>query len=167
MDVRDCTSDDFARLQEAWPAPAVWPSHWRRAASGAGSFLIAWDSDQPCGVAMIQWEGCTGALARSTLPGAIEINHVFVREESRGRGAATKLIGAAEEHIVARGHSTAVLCVDQDNTVARELYLHLGYVPTGVVDLIRYRYLDECGVEHEEAESSEAMVKALPSGIHS
>lgn len=52
--------------------------------------------------------------------------------------------------------------VDVDNPAARRLYLRLGYRPTGVLNECTYRYLGPDCRELIAAETSEILVKELP-----
>jgi len=161
MEIRECAEADLETLERAWPSPGVWMGHLRRQISGEAAFLVAWEGDEPVGVGMLQWTGCVGERARATLPGALEVNHLQVRETWRGRGIGSALITAAEALARKRGLGRMVLAVDADNPAARSLYLRLGYGPTGIVDTCTYTYRDDAGVERTATESSEALVKDL------
>jgi predicted GNAT family acetyltransferase len=101
-----------------------------------GSYLVAWDGDQPVAHARIAWSG--------TQLGLPEIQDVFVATDQRRKGIATALTEAAEAEAKARGWETVSLSVSQDkNPAARSLYTRLGYVAvesepvrvTGVITL--------------------------------
>lgn len=70
-----------------------------------------------------------GGLIGRTSGGWLAIELLFVPEEFRGIGLATKLIAMAEEEAVRRGCHSAWL--DTLNPGARQLYERLGYVVFG------------------------------------
>lgn len=161
MEIRACADVDLETLGRAWPSPGVWEGHLRRQVRGEASFLVAWEGGEPVGVAMLEWTGCVGERARAMLPGAVEVNHLQVRETWRGRGIGSALIAVAEGLARERGLDRMVLAVDADNPAARSLYLRLGYRPTGTVDTCTYTYRDGDDAERAATESSEALVKDL------
>ncbi len=171
MDVRVCAAEDLARLRAQWPTPGsdVHGAHVATQQRGSASYLVAWRGPMPLGSAMVNWDGCVGANARSTYPGCVEIHHLQVRSEQRGRGVGAALITAAEDLIRSRGHTQACLGVDLNNPDAARLYRRLGYRPTGVRDLTAYTWIDEDGVAHDEIEDDELLVKCLdaqrPAGL--
>jgi predicted GNAT family acetyltransferase len=90
-----------------------------------GSYLIAWEDDQPVGHARISWS--------ATHLGVPEIQDVYVTSEQRRRGIATALTGAAEAEAKVRGWETISLSVSQDkNPAARSMYTRLGYTAADV-----------------------------------
>jgi len=87
-----------------------------------GTYLIAWEGEEPLGHAHIAW-----SETELSLP---EIQDVFVLPEHRRRGIATALTRAAEREAHSRGHDRITLSVSQDgNEPARRLYQALGYAP--------------------------------------
>ena len=161
MEIRACDAGDLEVLNREWPSNDVWEGHMRRQLTGEATFLVAWDGDEPVGVGMLQWKECAGEKAHAALPGAVEVNHLQVRESRRGQGIGTALVAAFEELARGRGITQMVLAVDADNPAARALYLRLGYEATGVVDTYTYSYRDDDGVELQATEASEALVKEL------
>ena len=63
---------------------------------GAGTYLVAWDGDDPLGHAHFAWGG--------TRLGVPEIQDVYVLPDRRREGIATALTGAAEALARTRGH---------------------------------------------------------------
>ncbi|MDQ3715657.1 MAG: GNAT family N-acetyltransferase [Actinomycetota bacterium] len=119
----------------------------------------------PLGSAMVKWDGCVGANARSAYPGCVEIHHLQVRPGERGSEVGAALITAAEDLIRSRGYSQASLGVAADNPDPARLYHRLGYRPTGVRDQIAYTWYDEDGALHHGAEDNELLVKRLAAPV--
>jgi ribosomal protein S18 acetylase RimI-like enzyme len=162
MEVRTCSAHDLQLLRERWPTPDdIAGAHHAQQQSNTATFLVAWEASEPLGWALIQWRGCVGENARAAFPDCIEVNHLQVRPEHRGRGAGTANLTTAEEQ--ARDCNTTQLAVSVtvENTAAAQLYRRLGYQPTGVVDVCSYRWRDDQGGWHEETESSELLIKRL------
>ena len=162
IEIRTCTDRDLEVLRTRWPSRAdVHGSHHARQMEGAATYLVAWRGDEPLGVGMVQWGGCLGPEARAAFPGAVEINHVQVREEFRGQGVGTSLIGAAENLAVRQGRTQVAIAVNDENPEAARLYARLGYAPTGVLDVSEYDWTDDDGVVHHAIERDQLLVKEL------
>jgi ribosomal protein S18 acetylase RimI-like enzyme len=91
-----------------------------RLGQGDGTYLVAWDGDEPLGHAYLAW----------TDPP--ELQDVSVREDHRRRGVASALTEAAERAAVARGCNRLRLEVSVDATAAQALYRRAGYVDAGL-----------------------------------
>jgi ribosomal protein S18 acetylase RimI-like enzyme len=89
-----------------------------------GTYLVAWDGDQPVGHAFVAWSG--------TKLGMPEIQDVWVLPERRRTGVATALSRAAEDEAKARGFDRISLSVGLANDAARSLYERLGFADTGL-----------------------------------
>ncbi|MCK0112812.1 GNAT family N-acetyltransferase [Ornithinimicrobium sp. F0845] len=156
------TSADLPHLEERWPVPGdVHAAHLRAQEHAAATFLVAWSGDEPLGSAKVQWGGPVGAAARDAYPEAVEVNHLQVREEHRGRGVGTAIIAAAEELCLARGRRQVAVGVGLENDGAARLYERLGYRRTGAVDTSEYDWVDADGTVHHEVEQDELLVRAL------
>jgi GNAT superfamily N-acetyltransferase len=165
MDVRPCSERDLQLLREQWATPDdVAGAHYAEQHTGAATFLVAWEVREPCGWALIQWRGCVGENAKTAFPDCVEVNHLQVRPEHRGRGTGTAILAAAEERARDRGLAQLAVSVSIDNPNAARLYRRLGYQPTGVVDACSYRWRDDQGTWHDEIESSELLIKRLEDG---
>src|SRR5205085_8249972 len=90
----------------------------------AGTYLVAWDSDEPVGHAFVAWRG--------TKLGVPEIQDVWVLPERRRSGVATALTVAAEDAARARGAERISLSVGIRNAAARALYVGLGFEDAGL-----------------------------------
>lgn len=166
MIVRPVTDADLPVLEARWPVPGrVHAAHLRAQRFDGATFLAAWSGAEPVGSAMVQWGGPVGAAARESFPGAVEINHLQVREGHRGRGVGTAIIAAAEELCLARGRRQVAVGVGLDNDGAARLYERLGYRRTGVVDTSEYDWVDGHGTVHHEVERDELMVRTLTAGV--
>ncbi|HEX8304311.1 MAG TPA: GNAT family N-acetyltransferase [Jatrophihabitans sp.] len=162
MEIRTCSERDLELLREEWPTPDdIAGAHYAQQQSNTATFLVAWEANGPLGWALIQWRGCVGANAKTAFPDCIEVNHLQVRPEHRGRGAGTAILTTAEEQARDRGITQLAVSVTAENTAAARLYRRLGYQPTGVVDVCSYRWRDDQGSWHDETESSELLVKEL------
>jgi len=90
----------------------------------AGTYLVAWDGDEPVAHAFVAWNG--------TKLGIPEIQDVWVAAERRRKGIGRELTRAAEDEARRRGTETISLSVGTANDVARELYAKLGYTDAGI-----------------------------------
>lgn len=162
MDVREVTDGDWALLEERSPRDAA---TLRAQAAGSDgrrvTVLIAWEGGAPLGSGAVQWDGPVGAQARAAHPQAVEINHLHVHEQARGRGVGTALIVAAERLIAADGRELVAVGVAEDNPRARALYERLGYEPTDLVETSRYRFQDADGEWHDAVEHDRTLLKRL------
>jgi GNAT superfamily N-acetyltransferase len=162
MDVRACSERDLRLLRIRWPTPDdVAGAHYAEQQAVGATFLVGWEADEPVGWALIQWRGCVGENARAAFPDCVEVNHLQVREQHRGRGVGTAILATAEELLRGRGIARLAVSVGLENDDAARLYHRLGYRPTGVVDVCSYRWCDDQGEWHDEVESSELLVKPL------
>ncbi|HLS44415.1 MAG TPA: GNAT family N-acetyltransferase [Ornithinicoccus sp.] len=160
--VRVAVAADLPALDERWPTPGdVHASHLAEQATGRATFLVAWDGDEPVGSAMVQWDGPVGPRARESYPEAVEVNHLQVREEHRGRGVGSAVIAAAEELARGRGRAQVAVGVAHDNDGAARLYERLGYRRTGAMDTVEYDWVDEAGTVRHEVEHDELLVRDL------
>jgi GNAT superfamily N-acetyltransferase len=89
-----------------------------------GTYLVAWDGDEPVGHAFVAWSG--------TKLGVPEIQDVWVAPERRRGGIASELTRAAEHEARRRGAIRISLSAGIENATARELYEKLGYAEAGV-----------------------------------
>ncbi len=159
---RPCSIDDLRALDQVWPVPGgVHDSHFRSQAQGRCTYLVMWASDEPLGSLVIDWSGLRGVNARASAADAAEICHLQVRPEFRSHGVATHLITAAEAMARQNGVPKAGISVAEDNKRARRLYLRMGYVFTGAVDISEYEWIDAEGVAHAEVEQNVTLVKDL------
>jgi ribosomal protein S18 acetylase RimI-like enzyme len=110
--IRELTSNEVGRVAAVLGLA--------RLEQGDGSYLVAWEDDEPVGHAH---------LALTDPP---ELQDVAVRPEHRRRGIATALAHAAERAVVARGFDRLRLSVSVDNDAALALYRHLGYADVGI-----------------------------------
>jgi GNAT superfamily N-acetyltransferase len=118
IDIRELTADDADRVGDRLPLARQ---------GGRGTYLVAWEGEEPLAHAHISWTG--------TRLGVPEIQDVFVREDSRRRGLGTAVTLAAEQVVRARGHTRISLGTSIDNEAARRLYGKLGYRDSGAEPL--------------------------------
>ncbi len=162
VEVRACSERDLELLRERWwTSDDVAGAHYAEQQSESASFLVGWEDDEPWGWALIQWRGCVGENARAAFPHCVEVNHLQVRPEHRGRGTGTVILAAAEQRARDRGTASIAVSVAAQNTAAARLYRRSGYQPTGVIDVCSYRWRDDQGNWHDETEASELLVKEL------
>ena len=108
---------------------------WRQWIAGIGCFL-AWDGDQPVGVA--------GALLLDN--GEWHVVSMWVSPQARGSGTARQLIEAAVGHMRAQGAQEITLWVTEGNDRARAFYERAGFHATGKRQPVRP---GEPGMEQE------------------
>jgi GNAT superfamily N-acetyltransferase len=82
-----------------------------------GLLLGAWEGDELAGFATLYWTFSSTHAAEVVL-----MNDLFVRRESRGRGAGRALIAASAEVARARGARHLEWLTAVDNRVAQHLY---------------------------------------------
>jgi GNAT superfamily N-acetyltransferase len=112
--VRPLTDGELALVDERLPLHRL---------GRAGTYLVAWDGDEPVGHAFLSWSG--------TKLGIPELQDVFVAPERRREGIASELTGAAEEEARRHGADRISLSVGTDEA-ARALYEKLGFEDAGV-----------------------------------
>jgi GNAT superfamily N-acetyltransferase len=91
---------------------------------GRGTYLVAWEDEEPVAHAHIAWE--------STRLGMPEIQDVFVREDRRRQGIGEATMLATEHAVAARGHRRVSLSHGIADAVAKSLYEKLGYRDAGI-----------------------------------
>lgn len=162
MKIRSCDEHDLVALRSLWPtADDVHGAHYAEQRDGTATYLVAWQDEEPLGSGLVRWRGPVGTNARAARPDSVEINHLQVREEWRGRGVGTTLITAAEQLVKDRGCSLLALSVAVDNPDATRLYRRLGYIPTGIIDVCAYSWTGDDGQRHHEVETSELLIRSL------
>ncbi|MDT0262025.1 GNAT family N-acetyltransferase [Jatrophihabitans lederbergiae] len=162
MDTRACNEHDLVALRNAWPtADDVHGAHYTEQREGTATYLVAWQDEEPLGSGLIQWHGPIGMNARAAFPDSVEVNHLQVRPELRGRGVGTVLLKAAEQLAENRGYKLIAVGVALDNPDATRLYRRLGYTPTGVIDVCAYDWTDDDGQQHHEIETDQLLIKRL------
>ena len=96
------------------------------------TWYVWWCAQQPCGWALIQWDG------KATAPDCPDLFDLYVHPAWRGQGIGTKLLTACEQVALARGHTRLGLAVNPDqNPRAYVLYQRLGYSP-----ISPHKYID-------------------------
>ena len=112
IDVRELDERDFERAQRL-------PLHRFHGFGGRGTYLVAWDGDEPVGHVHVAWSG--------TDLGVPELQDVYVLPDRRNAGIGTALTEAAERLAAARGHDRCSLSTSDANHGAIRLYERLGY----------------------------------------
>jgi GNAT superfamily N-acetyltransferase len=162
MDIRPCTDADLSVLCSHWRTPGdVHEAHHDRQRTGQTTYLVAWQDQEPLGSGVLQWGGCIGTNARTTYPGAVELNHLQVRDQYRGQGVGSALIAAAEALASQAGRQRMAVGVAEDNPDAERLYRRLGYRPTGVIDVSEYDWITPEGAVRHATERDQLLVKEL------
>jgi GNAT superfamily N-acetyltransferase len=160
--VRPCTERDLVLLRELMPSfDDVAGHHYDQQRAGTATFLVCWYGDEPLGWGLVQWQGCLGEHARAAYASCVELNHLQVRPEYRGRGAGTAILAAAERLVRDRGLDRLAVSVGVENPDAARLYRRLGYRPTAVLDDCSYSWFDAEGHRHDEVETAQLLVKDL------
>jgi GNAT superfamily N-acetyltransferase len=89
--------------------------------------LVAVIAGRPVGTVTVSWAPADEPEVRERFPGVPIMYRLRVAEPHRGDGIGTLLIREAEQLLRKDGHSRVLIGVDQDNVLARKLYLSLGY----------------------------------------
>lgn len=137
--VRGVSEDDWVvlrsvRLQALTDSPSSFGSTlareqafteelWRQRARGSATtrLFLGWSDGTAVGIAGVFDEG----------DGSVQLVSVWVSPEHRGRGVARALSTAALRFAAERGFGVVRLWVTEGNSIARTLYEHLGFSPTG------------------------------------
>ncbi|MGY1581818.1 GNAT family N-acetyltransferase [Streptomyces sp. MN13] len=164
MEITVCRAEDLEALERLLPSNSVGGSHAARFArqeAGESSYLVPWLDGRPVGHAEVRWTGCAAPEVRAVQPCCPEINGLLVSPPSlRSQGIGTALIRAAERLAAERGIAVMGLGVGRGNERAEALYGRLGYRPA-VAYVDRWTYLDEQGIQREQADSCTFLVKTL------
>lgn len=159
--VRECRAADLPALDSVFP---LGDAHRRRLAGQAAGrwlYLIGF-APGVAGHCLVHWDGPTTASVRAVLPDCVEVNHLYVLEQARGRGVGSALLAEAELSAVVRRRTTIGLGVGDDNLDSRRLYTSLGYAPSGARYAVDYDYLDEAGRVVAAHEAGDFLIKRLP-----
>jgi ribosomal protein S18 acetylase RimI-like enzyme len=156
---------DLRQLHVTWPAAAeVHDRHFAGQRAGTQTLLVAWAGDMAMGSTVIRWQNPELPDVGDDYPGMVEVAHLHVRPDARGRGVGTCLMQAAEDETMRRGVRWLGLGVDVDNSAAAALYARLGYTSTGVFAHSEYDYVDDDGVQQHAIERNEIMIRELDPG---
>ena len=74
-----------------------------------------------------------GSISLSVRLYVLEINHIFVAKNYRGKGVARSLIEKAFEYGLERKCESVIVNTSEDNVVARKMYEKLGFEEKGKV----------------------------------
>ena len=97
--------------------------------------MLAWDGNQPVGVAV-----CFRGFSTFAAKPLVNIHDLSVLNSRRGQGIGTMLLTAVENHAKSMGCCKVTLEVREENPQAEKLYLRVGY---GDPDGFRTRFLDK------------------------
>ncbi len=124
-------------------------------------YLITWDSQKVIARAMLKWMGA----GDSRIPNPADcpdIESVFVVDEYRGHGIATKIILYCEDLAREKGFAKIGLSVGQENPHAHRLYTRLGYKNAGYEAFtIGDSYTDGTGKPQSWQETCTYLIKDL------
>jgi GNAT superfamily N-acetyltransferase len=131
VEVRSCTQADIDRFRASPIPPAVLRHHeerWGWQEAGLATYLLALHDGDLVGRATILRHS-KYELVRNRLGQTPEVNALESSIPSRGIG--TKIMACAESEAGSWGASLIGLGVSPENTRARRLYAHLGYLDWG------------------------------------
>jgi GNAT superfamily N-acetyltransferase len=145
IEIRSTVADDWAqlrtvRLAALLDAPAAFesthvgesalgPVTWRERAGAEGHFL-AFDGDQPVGLAAGLWFD-------HLPPDERHLVGMWVTPRVRGQGVAGRLTAAVATWARAVGAARLSLWVVVGNESARRVYLRCGFVATGIIQPVK------------------------------
>jgi len=159
--LRPCRADDLEPL-EAWAPTGNTRTHAARFArhqAGTSTYVLATAPEIAegfVGSAEIRWDG----NVNPEVPRCPEVNGLQVwPEELQSRGIGSAMLALLEQEARSRGHDEIGLGVDR--TGPMPLYLHLGYVDTGLDYIDRYTRIDEDHHEQHVAEQCRWLTKPL------
>jgi len=108
---------------------------WRqRLGSATAATFLAWQDGEPVGTATGKAENPGDEHG---VPGAWQLVGMWVDPVARGLGVADALVAAVAGHARAQGAQALVLWVTEINDRARSFYKRMGFVPTGVSQVVR------------------------------
>ena len=119
VDVRVASNDDLHLLSERLKTNIPNPEE--------GQVLVAVVGGQPVWTVTISWAAADEPEVRELFPGVPIMYRLRVDEHYRNVGIGTRLIRMAEHLLRQHGHKQVLIGADQDNVLARKLYLSLGY----------------------------------------
>lgn len=125
-------------------------------------FLVAWQSEDPLGHALIHWSGGRDGEVARMHPTCPEVYRFDVLEMFQSQGVGTCLMEACEEAVRERGLRIIGLGVAHANPRAKALYERLGYVgvePHTYLD--EYQYRDGSGAVVTASDPCGWMMKSL------
>lgn len=99
------------------------PEWWREFIS-AGAWFVAWEDDEPAGIAAALYDRDLG-------PVTWQLISMWVAPEARGGGVGARLVNRVKEWAQDAGIRTLQLDVTEGNDAARRLYESCGFRPTG------------------------------------
>lgn len=157
--IRQATAEDVRIAASSEPPGAdVAVRHFARQEAGEAVYLVAREGGEVLGGELLIIDGEATGISDARIP---LLRHLFVDPDRRGGGVGTALLQAAEREAGVRGFPRITLIVGVDNPRARQLYLRLGYEPTGEQETQSYTYVDDDGAEHQATETGDVMVKVL------
>jgi len=78
IEIRECGSQDVARLDAVMPAADAHAHHFAAQLRGESTYLVAWVNGEPAGSGVISWTGCLDEPSRLAMPD-IERNTLRVK----------------------------------------------------------------------------------------
>ncbi|MEV6236967.1 GNAT family N-acetyltransferase [Lentzea sp. NPDC051838] len=159
LTIRPALPDDLASLTRRLGQDGYFADRLDRQSENRGVLLTAWHADVVIGDVYLWLEPAEEPEIREHLPGTPLVTHLEIHSEHRRRGLGTRLIGAAEELLTARGYDEVALAVELTNRAAAKLYDRLGYREWPHPPVKCYALGDHNG--HRRAEICNVMVKPL------
>ena len=159
--IRPATAEDVPKLEwfgQYWRYRAIFRRTYEDHVRGRRLMLVADVSGFPIGQVFIQFNSVERHFADGLK--RAYIYSLRVMEPFRGQGLGSRLVGVAEEAILARDYTLATIAVAKDNDGALRLYQRLGY-RTFADDPGRWSYSDPAGRRRHVNEPSWIMHKQL------
>jgi ribosomal protein S18 acetylase RimI-like enzyme len=121
--LRDDAAFFASRYDDAVREPDGWWQRWVSEADGRAKVLLVAEDEG-------EWLGVVGGFVRID-PTEVHLISMWVAPEARGRGVATRLVGALALWAADAGATRILLFVQEANAPAQALYDRLGFQPTG------------------------------------
>jgi len=116
--------DDYMVLESSLPRDRL--IRKLESVKAKGNSWYVWKGEgRYLGWVIVHWHG------KRTAPDYPDMMKLFVREDFRRKGVASKLVRACEQEALARGFLKMGLSVAESNTPAMALYRRLGYSTEG------------------------------------
>jgi len=152
--------DDYLAIKPGFGLPEM-RKRIERCATTGGTWYVWRENEQYVGWCVVAWSG------KPTQPEFPDISDLRVREECRGSGTGTAIMGAVEHAAARRGYDTIGIAVNPEhNPRALALYKRLGYVEIGTQSYVDgvYDGFEDWVIDMKKQIQPDAAVESPPAG---